>query len=45
MDRNPELALAAGAPPGGVNPFASLVLHVRVLLELRPGGPNEILTR
>jgi hypothetical protein len=44
LDRNLELALDLDAPPDGVNPFASLVSHVRVLLdELRPGGPNEIL--
>jgi AcrR family transcriptional regulator len=45
LDRNLELALAAGPPAGGsTGPFASLVLHVRVLLdELRPGGQHEIL--
>jgi AcrR family transcriptional regulator len=45
LDRNLELALAAGAPAGGpAAPFASLVLHVRVLLdELRPGEQHEVL--
>jgi AcrR family transcriptional regulator len=45
LDRNLELALAAGAPTGGpAAPFASLVLHVRVLLdELRPGQTHEVL--
>jgi AcrR family transcriptional regulator len=45
LDRNLELALAAGAPaPGPAAPFGSLVLHVRVLLEeLRPGEDHEVL--
>jgi AcrR family transcriptional regulator len=45
LDRNLELALAAGTPAGGpAAPFASLVLHVRVLLdELRPDEQHEVL--
>jgi len=45
LDRNLELALAAGPPAAGTAaPFASLVLHARVLLdELRPGEDHEVL--
>jgi AcrR family transcriptional regulator len=45
LDRNLELALAAGAPgPEAAAPFGSLVLHVRVLLdEMRPGEDHEVL--